>query len=215
VFNAGPNAAALQAALTVMNSLYGPSSLYEQYEGVTGATFYPSIPGYRNALVGPTVAQMNDVAAQISMINAELAALGPSSASLALGSAAGNAMLAVAANDGGYAASLQTLTRFTPPNEGNPGVYVPPSNRPAMTPTWGAVQPIGISSATLAALETTIPVAYTTTSQGLTSQAYALQVLQTECQGSGRPAEQCRERLQRGGFRPGEQRGSAGRAVLE
>src|ERR1700758_4797630 len=44
VSGADPNAAALQAALTVMNSLYGPSSLYHQYEGVTGATFYPSIP---------------------------------------------------------------------------------------------------------------------------------------------------------------------------
>ena len=66
-------------------------------------------------------------------------------------------MLAVAANDGGYAASLQTLTPYVPPNEGNAGVYVPPSNRPAMTPTWGTVQPIGISSVTLAALEATDP----------------------------------------------------------
>jgi hypothetical protein len=54
-----------------------------------------------------------------------------------------------------------------------------------MTPTWGIVKPIGISSLTLAALEATIPVAYAATSQGLTSQAYALQVLQTECRGSG------------------------------
>jgi hypothetical protein len=188
VSGADPNAAALQAALTVMNSLYGPSSLYQQYEGVAGATYYPSIPRYANALVGPTVAQMSQVAAQISIIRAELAALGtgPSvTAGISLGTAAGNAMLAVAANDGGYAASLQTLTLYVPPNEGNPGVYVPPSNRPAMTPTWGTVQPIGISRVTLAALEATIPVAYAATSQGLTSQAYALQVLQTECQGSG------------------------------
>jgi hypothetical protein len=188
VSGADPNAAALQAALTVMNSLYGPSSLYQQYEGVAGATYYPSIPRYANALVGPTVAQMSQVAAQISIIRAELAALGtgPSvTAGISLGTAAGNAMLAVAANDGGYAASLQTLTLYVPPNEGNPGVYVLPSNRPAMTPTWGTVQPIGISRVTLAALEATIPVAYAATSQGLTSQAYALQVLQTECQGSG------------------------------
>ena len=56
---------------------------------------------------------MNEVAAQISIINAELAALGtgPSvTAGISLGTAAGNAMLAVDANDGGYAASLQTLT---------------------------------------------------------------------------------------------------------
>jgi hypothetical protein len=188
VSGADPNAAALQAALTVMNSLYGPSSLYQQYEGVTGATYYPSIPGYANALVGPTVAQMSQVAAQISIIQAELGALGtgPSvKAGISLGTAAGNAILAVAANDGGYAASLQTLTPYVSPNEGNPGVYVPPSNRPAMNPTWGTVQPIGISKVTLAGLEATVPVAYAATRQGLTSQAYALQVLQTECQGSG------------------------------
>ncbi|MBV8088344.1 MAG: vanadium-dependent haloperoxidase [Alphaproteobacteria bacterium] len=185
---ANPDAAALQAALTVMNSLYGPSSLYQQYEGVTGATYYPSIPAYKNALVGPTATQMNIVAAEISMINSELAALGSGhsvTAGIALGTAAGNAMLAVSANDGGYAASLQTLTPYVSPNEGNAGVYVPPVNRPAMTPTWGTVQPIGISSVTLAALEMMIPVAYATTSQGLASQAYALQVLQTECEGAG------------------------------
>src|SRR6516164_11799422 len=73
VSGADPNAAALQAALTVMNGLYGPSSLYQQYQGVTGATYYPLIPGYARALVGPTVVQMNHVAAQIVMINAELA----------------------------------------------------------------------------------------------------------------------------------------------
>src|SRR6516225_89035 len=128
---------------------------------------------------------MNEVAAQISYINAKLAALSPNSSSLSLGTTAGNAMLAVSANDGGHAASLQTLTPYVPPNEGNPGVYVPPSNRPAMTPTWGSVQPIGISSVTLAGLKATVPVAYAATSQGLTSQAYSLQVLETECQGSG------------------------------
>ena len=187
VSGADPNAAALQAALTVMNSLYGSSSLYQQYEGVTGAAYYPSIPGYAGALVGPTVAQMNDVAAQISAINAELSALGTgssTSAGISLGTAAGNAILAAGANDGAYAANLQTLTPYVPPNAGNPGVYVPPGNRPAMTPTWSTVQPIGISTATLAALEALVPPAYASTNQGLTSQAYNLQVLQTECQGS-------------------------------
>jgi hypothetical protein len=194
VFGASADAAALQAALTVMNSLYGPSSLYQQWESVTGATYYLSIPcvpqpncSYTNTMVGPSVAQMNDVKAQIGMINAELAALGTTAsvtAGISLGTAVGNAMLAVSANDGGQAASLQTLTPFVPTN-GNAGVYVPPSGRPAMTPTWGTVRPIGISRMTLAALEATIPVAYAATNQGLTSQAYALEVLQTECQGTG------------------------------
>ena len=75
---------------------------------------------------------------------------------------------------------------------------------------------MGISSVTLAGIEATVPVAYAATSEGLTSQAYALQVLQTECEGSGTGlAERCRERLQRGGFRSGERRRSTGRAILE
>jgi hypothetical protein len=180
-----PNAAALQAALTVMNSLYGSSSLYQQYQGITGAIYYPSIPGYAGASVGPTATQMTEVARQISIINAELTALTPSSISLSLGTDAGNAMLAVAANDGGYAASLQTLTPFSPTNAGQAGVYVPPSNRPAMMPTWGSVRPIGIRRWELRGIEETIPAADAATAAGLASQEYALQVLQTECQGSG------------------------------
>jgi hypothetical protein len=187
VSGASAAAAALQAALTVMNNLYGSGSLYQRYEGITGATYYPSIPGYANALVGPTVAQMNNVAAQIGIINAELAALGsgsPITTGILLGTAAGQAMLAARANDGAYAANLQTLTPYLPPNEGDAGVYVPPSKRPAMTPTWGTVQPMDMTSDMLAALEATAPAPYTATNQGLASQAYNFQVLQTECQGA-------------------------------
>jgi hypothetical protein len=191
VSGASADAAALQAALTVMNNLYGSGSLYQQYEGMTGATFYPLISGYASALVGPTVAQMNNVAAQIGIINAELAALGsgspiPTDISLgiSLGTAAGQAMLAWRANDGAYAANIQTLTPYLPPNEGDAGVYVPPSKRPAMTPTWGTVQPMDLTSDALAALEATVPAPYIATNQGLTSQAYNFQVLQTECQGA-------------------------------
>jgi hypothetical protein len=187
VSGASADAAALQAALTVINSLYGSGSLYQQYEGVTGATYYPSIPGYAKALVGPTVAQMNNVAAQIGILNAELAALGsgPSiTAGMSLGTAAGQAMLAAKAKDGAYAANLQTLTPYMPPNEGNVGVYVPPLSRPAMMATWGTVQPMGMTSATMATLVAAIPAPYTATNQGLASQAYNLQLLQTECQGA-------------------------------
>jgi hypothetical protein len=195
VSDADPNAAALQAALTAMDGLYGSSSLYQQYQGMTGATYYPSIPGYAGALVGPTAAQMTEVARQISIIHAELMALTPSSTSLSLGTDAGNAMLlgtvagdvilAVAADDGGDTARLQTLIPFTPANAGQAGVYVPPSNRPAMMPTWGSVLPIGISRTQLTTIEETIAVADAATAAGLASQEYALQVLQTECQGAG------------------------------
>jgi hypothetical protein len=185
VSGADPNAAALQAALTVMNTLYGSSSLYAQYQDVTGATYYPSIPGYAGALVGPTAAQMAEVTRQIGLISTELTALNPSSTSLSLGTTVGNAILAMAANDGGQAASLQALTPFSPANVGQAGVYVPPSGRPAMSPAWGSVLTIGISNRHLQWLESKIPVADAATAAGLTSQQYALQVLQTECEGSG------------------------------
>lgn len=186
VSGADPNAAALQAALTVMNSLYGSSSLYRQYQGVTGASYYPSIPAYAGDLVGPTSTQMTEVAREIGIINAELKALNASSTSLSLGTAAGNGMLSVASNGGGDAARQQGLTPFTPANAGKAGVYVPPANRPAMLPTWGSVQPIFISREGLneAVAQANIPVADAATAAGLASQEYALQVLQTECEGA-------------------------------
>ena len=89
------------------------------------------------------------VASDISGISAELTGLGggPTVATgTALGTAAGDAMIASRANDGSTAANLQTLTPYVPANEGQPGVYVPPAGRPAMTPTWGTVAPFGMSS---------------------------------------------------------------------
>lgn len=181
---ADPDAVALQAALRVMDNLYGSSSLYAQYQGITGATFYPMIPGYAGALVGPTAAQIAEVARQISLLNAELRALNPNPISLSIGIKAGNAMIAKAANDGSHAAIVQGLTPFTPANVGQAGVYVPPPNRPAMMPTWGTVKPIGIRKRHLDRIERSVPVADAATSAGLTSQQYALQVLETECEGS-------------------------------
>jgi hypothetical protein len=192
VSGASADAAALGAAVTVMNSLYGSDSLYRQFAGQTGASYYgPHGPNpnpgaaaaYAKALIGPTIRQMADVALQISDIQTDLTDLGTGSAATigtALGTAAGDAMIASRANDGAAAAALQTLTPFVPANEGQPGVYVPPAGRPAMMPTWGTVTPFGISSTTLSALVTTVP-----PPPSVTSQAYALQVLQTECEGSG------------------------------
>ena len=190
VSGADPNAAVLQAALTVMNSLYGPSSLYVKYQGVTAATYYvppsyPTNPYPAGLLVGPTATQMAEVTRQLSLINAELTALNPSPTSLSLGTDVGNAMLAQVANDGSMAAMLQTLTPFIPENAGQAGVYVPPSGRPAMMPTWGTVVPLFIDSSDLSTIEGNVPVADAATAAGLTSQQYALQVLQTECEGTG------------------------------
>ena len=138
---------------------------------------------YRDTLVGPSVKQMNDVATQIAGLVTELANLGSNSsvaAGIILGAEAGNVMIAARTNDGSTSANLQTLTPFVPPNNGQPGVYVPPTGRPAMTPTWGTVAPFGMSAATLSGLDAKVPAP-----PAITSQAYADQVLQTECAGSG------------------------------
>ena len=111
---------------------------------------------YAKDLVGPTTKQMADVASQISDIAADLSGLGKGTSittGIALGAAAGDAMIASRANDGSKAANVQTLTPFVPANEGQPGVYVPPNGRPAMTPTWGTVAPVGMSKTKLGALE--------------------------------------------------------------
>lgn len=182
VAGASPQAAALEAAVTVMNNLYGSGSLYQQYEGQTGASYYGATSPYHADLIGPSVAQMVIVASDISNISAELTSLGGGSAvtlGTALGTTAGDAMIAAHANDGSTAANLQTLTPYVPPDEGQPGVYVPPTGRPAMDPTWGTVTPVGLSNSTLSTLEAATPPPLP-----LTSQAYALQVLQTECEGS-------------------------------
>jgi hypothetical protein len=189
---ASADAAALQAAVTVMSSLYGSGSLYQQYAGQTGASYYgPHGPApnpaaaaaYAKDLIGPSKTQMADVALQISDIASDLTDLGSSSAVLAgtaLGSKAGTAMIASRANDGSKAANIQTLTPYVPANEGQPGVYVPPNGRPAMTPTWGTVAPFGLGSRAVGTLEKAVPPPL-----AATSQAYALQLLQTECEGSG------------------------------
>jgi hypothetical protein len=190
VAGADANAAALQAAVTVMTNLYvNPStSLYQQFAGKTGASYFSSSilaahPGYAPDLVGPTTTQMTAVLADVANISTELSALGNSSAittGIALGTATGNAAITANNGSGAQAGMLATLTPFTPPNAGQPGVYVPPGGRPALQPTWGSVVPVGMTSATLTALEQSIP-----GPQPLTSATYGNEVLQTECEGAG------------------------------
>ena len=198
VSGASANAAALQAAITVMDNLYvnPSSSLYQQYTGVKGATYFPSSvlsanPLYATASIGPSGTQMTAVVADVASMMSELTSLGGGStitAGIALGTEAGTAMLNATANDGAggpNGAILDTIAHPYTPASDAPGVYQPPATRPAMTPTWGNVTPKGMTSTTLAALEATIPAPLTATPASLASQSYALQVLQTECEGSG------------------------------
>jgi hypothetical protein len=189
VAGANANAAALQAALTVMNNLYvnPTTSLYQQYAGQTGLTYFSSSilaahPGYANDLVGPKTSQMAQVAANVGSIQNELNTISGAgvASGKALGAAAGNAAIATNNASGSKAAMVATLTPYVPPNAGQPGVYVPPGGRPALQPTWGSVGPLGMTTPTITAAEQSVP-----PPQPLTSAGYANQVLQTECEGSG------------------------------
>jgi len=109
---------------------------------------------------------------------------------IALGTTAANANLtargytvgnnAALAKDGSSTAILNGITNpYTPANT-NAGTYIPPTTRVAMFPQWGSVAPSGLSSGQMSALEAKVPAA-----PGVTTAAYARNVLQTECQGSG------------------------------
>ncbi|HTC08338.1 MAG TPA: hypothetical protein VK726_06130 [Acetobacteraceae bacterium] len=118
VQGANANAAALQAALTVMTNLYiNPStSLYQQYVGQTGSSYFSSSvltahPGKSGDVVGPTTTQMASVTAEVNSVAAERSALGsgPSiTAAVTLGTAAANAAIAVNNASGSQAAMLVT-----------------------------------------------------------------------------------------------------------
>lgn len=209
VAGADPNAAALQAALTVMDNLYiDPStSLYQQYAGVKGSSYFsPTVlaanPAYANDQIGPTTAQIAAIDADVTSIQNELTALGNGSAvttGITLGTAAGNATIAVNDASGSQAAMLETVqTPYTPPDAGAAGEYVPPSGRPAMESTWGGVTPQGgITTAQIQAVDTSLP-----GQSALTSQAYALEVLQTECEGASTDISSIEATCQANGFAP-------------
>jgi hypothetical protein len=184
VSNASAQAAALSAAYTVMNNLYGPGSLYDTYKGVTGTNFYGSSSPYAGTGVGPSLTQYAAMQVDIAVIGAQLSALASSpqvTNGTALGTAVANAMIVGRATDNGAAAMLSTLTPYVPADSGTtPGVYVPPASRPALEPSAGTVTPfVATTGQIAAAIAATMP-----GPAALASAAYALQLLQTECQGS-------------------------------
>jgi hypothetical protein len=158
VVNASADAAALQAGYKVMQSLFTNNPVW----GAGGNSLPPSVP-----------TSITDA------YNMGLAALGSGTAvkkGLALGTAAGNEMIAARTHDGSAAAIVKGLKKFTPLGSGKiPGVYVPPDNRPAMFPTWGAVKPFTMTSSS----QFPVPPA-----PDITSTGYAASILETECVGA-------------------------------
>lgn len=202
---ADPATAALQAAVSVMNNLYGTGSLYQQYQNLTGSTCVTAGlcstafgAAYPKVAVGPTNAQMGAVGADIAglqtELNAALATVNANAGSLAasnsssLGNAVATSIIAANVASGAPTAMTATLAAnnapYVPPDQGQPGVYVPPGTRPALGTADGSILPVAMSSPQLSAVEASVPAALTSTTAGLQSSTYALQVLQTECQGS-------------------------------
>jgi hypothetical protein len=161
--NASVDAAALQAGYTTMQSLF---------------TNNPVWSAGGNSLPATVPSLITDA------YEKGLAALGSGTAvnnGLALGTAAGNAMIAARTHDGSAAAIVKGLQRFIPDGSGTvPGVYIPPDlvdlkNRPAMFPTWGTVTPFTMTSSS----EFPVPPA-----PDITSTGYAASILETECVGA-------------------------------
>jgi hypothetical protein len=158
VSGASADAAALAAGYTVMNSIF------------TSPVWNGSVP--TSVTTAITAAYQSGLAG--------LNQSDPSVASgLALGAAAGQAMIAKRATDGSAQAITAGLQTYTPPGSGTvPGVYVPPATRPAMFPTWGTVTPFGLTTGTVRSIEQTVPI------PSVNSAAYAQSVFRTECVGN-------------------------------
>lgn len=110
---------------------------------------------------------------------------------IALGQSAANATLAqygytvgnngAGATDGSYAAIINGLSNNAPAGSGTvKGVYVPPTARPEMFPTWGSVTPAGLTTAQVHNAESKIP-----GPPAITSRAYSDALMLTACGGSG------------------------------
>jgi hypothetical protein len=151
--SASADAAALQAGYAVMTSIF------------TGSAWNGTVPA----------SVLTDITDTYSTARAALGTGPAVRKGLILGNAAANAMIALRANDGSAAAIANGLTTYTPPGEGNPGVYVPPASRPAMFPMWGTVKPFTMTSST----EFAVP-----PPPAVDSPRYAASVLETECLGS-------------------------------
>lgn len=213
VTGADASAAALQAAITVMDNLYiNPStSLYQQYAGVKGSSYFSSAvlsanPSYAGLSIGPSTTQMSAVESDVAALQTELNAINAGdsgsmvTASTNLGTAAGNAAIALNDASGSQAAMLATIqTPYTenPTYAGQAGEYVPPSGRPALQPTWGSVAPVGLSNSQVASAAASIP-----GQNPLNSQAYALELLQTECEGASTDISSIEATCQANGFGP-------------
>ena len=182
VANASAATAALSAAYTVMNNLYGTSSLYNPATNTTTITYNgntlaaaPTSQQYAGVQAKLT-AVFNELTNATASANATLSGTGTTGSTL--GATAANAMIAARVADNGTAAMLSTLSAPYMPVT-TAGVYATPAGRPPLEPGAGAVTPFVIGAATQATIVGNVP-----GPPAVNAQAYAQQVLQTGCQGS-------------------------------
>ena len=149
-----------------MNNLYvnPATSLYQQFAGQTGLTYFPR-RSWPRILVTPPICQPHhrpdDPGRGVGRRHPERTQRDSGAGvagGKALGTAAGNAAIATNNASGSKTAMVATLTPYVPPNAGQPGVYVPPGGRPALQPTWGSVGPLGMTTPTITAVEQSVPV---------------------------------------------------------
>jgi hypothetical protein len=172
---ASVDAAALSAGYQVMLSIFS-SSLWQMAPPASNPVIADSVLASINTTYNTALAGLNLADPQVQR-------------GLALGQAAASAIIANRSNDGSFQAIQNGLNTFTPPGSGTePGVYVPPSTRPAMFPTWGTVAPFGTTIDTIQGFESQLPIVQQLQQEGLPafiqSANYASNVLQTECTGS-------------------------------
>ncbi len=167
-------AAALAAGYTAMTSLYS-DPLWQLPVGgnatLINTTILPQIiQTYNTALTSLYASAGGNPGSILAIDNG-----------LILGQAAATSVTTARAGDGASAAIIDGLTPQTAPGSGTvPGVYVPPSSRPAMLPKWGdLVTPFGLTTTQKdeikASAENTLP--------ALGTAAYAQGLLETECMG--------------------------------
>jgi hypothetical protein len=204
VTTANVDVAALQAGYTALKGIFSN----QVWAGVPYPTSgSPTLVGGSASIQATVLAEIqNTYATALGNLQAsESPTTAAINAAVSLGTAAGQANLAAngyivtggvvsTAPDtgpgGSYTQIAAGITNPYVPANSNAGTYVPPStnpvatapasNRIAMFPTWGTVQPTGMTSGQITAIEGAVPPPFP-----LTSQAYANNVLQTECQGAG------------------------------
>ncbi len=173
------------------------SAGFSALQGIFGQSVWTSSGNAAQNLIVPNVV-VPQLTSDYSSAIAALGAEAGLSAGVSLGAAAANAVLNSSAGAGAAAAMQAGLSTYTPSGSGTvAGVYVPPGARPAMYPTWGGVTPVGTTQAQVQAAAATATLAGVTTTTtdptvaaglvqtSIASQAYATDLLTTECSGSG------------------------------